>query len=311
MKTRTEKNKEIQTKLEEEQKKEYRKKIIIFSIKLTIFITFLFFSIFFYTKYCSTTGLIVKEERIKNSKLPNSFSGVKLIQFSDLYYGSTISIEEVKKIVKTINIRKPDLIIFTGNLIDSSYKVSTKEQEQLIKELQKLDATIGKYAVVGKEDKNQFNIIMSQSDFQILNNDYDLIYNNDNNPILIIGLSSLLKKERNIENAYRYFKEETHNANTYIISIMSETDGLEQILKNYTSDLVLAGNSLNGQIRIPLIGGLISKKGSKKYKDPYYQEKSTKIYVSSGIGSPDLGFRLFARPSINFFRLTKKDSSSS
>lgn len=309
MKTRTEKNQEIQLQLEEEQKQEYRKKVVCFCLKLTFFIILLFTIIFLYTKYCSTTGLIVKEERIKSEKIPNSFNGIKLVHFSDLYYGSSISMDEVKKLVKIINIRKPDLIVFTGNLIDPRYKISTKEQEQLTKELKKLDTTIGKYSNSGKTDKETFNTIMSQSNFQILNNDYDLIYNNDNNPILMIGLSSLIKKERKIEEAYRYFKEENHNSNIYTISIMSETDDLDTILNNYQNDLILAGNSLNGQIRIPLIGGMIPQEGSKKYKEEYYQKKNTKIYVSSGIGSPDPGFRLFARPSINFFRFTKKNSS--
>lgn len=308
MKTRTEKNKEIQSKLEEEEKQEYRKRIVCFSMKLTVFIIFLFIIIFLYTKYCSTTGLIVKEERIKNEKIPHNFNGIKLIHFSDLYYGSSISIEEVKKLVKIINIRKPDLIVFTGNLIDPKYKMNIKEQEQLTKELKKLEPNIGKYSVSGKTDKEAFHTIMSQSNFQILNNDYDLIYNNDNNPILIIGLASLIKKERKIEDAYKYFREETHNSNIYTISIMSETDDLDEILNNYQTDLTLAGNSLNGQIRLPLVGGLISQEGSKKYKEEYYQKKNTKIYISSGIGSPNFGFRLFARPSINFFRLTKKDS---
>ncbi len=306
MKTRTEKNKEIQSKLEEEERQEHRKKMVYFSVKLTVFIICLFTTTFLYTKYCSTSGLIIKEERIKNEKIPNSFNGIKLVHFSDLYYGSSISIEEVKKLIKEINIRKPDLIVFTGNLIDPKYKISTKEQEQLTQELKKLNTSIGKYSISGKTDKDSFNTIMSQSNFQILNNDYDLIYNNDNNPILIIGLSSLLKKERKIKNAYRYFKEETHNSNIYTITIMSETDDLDKILNNYQNDLVLAGNSLNGQIRIPLVGGIIPQEGSKKYKEEYYQKKNTKIYVSSGIGSPDFGFRLFARPSINFFRLTKK-----
>lgn len=307
MTSREEKNKEIQYKLEDEAKREKRIKLIKFIIKLFIIIFILFFITFFYTKYSSTTGIIVKEERINNDKIPDSFNGIKLIQFSDLNYGSTIFMDEVKNLVKIINIRKPDIVVFTGNLINKNYNIKTKEQEELITELQKIDTTIGKYSVEGKDDDDKFSTIMSQSDFTVLNNDYDLIYNSDNNPILIVGLSSLLKNNRNIDNAYRYFKEETHNSNIYAISLMSETDGLDDILSTYNNDLVLAGNSLNGEIRIPGIGGLISQKGSKKYKNEYYKVNNTNIYVSSGIGSP-IGFRLFARPSINFFRLTNKNS---
>lgn len=306
--TRTEKNKVIQNKLEEEKKKEYRKKIVKLFIKITLLIVIFFLGAYFYTNYTSTKGIIVKEERIKNNKIPVSFSGSKIIHFSDLYYGSMINKEEVKRIVKMINLRKPDLIVFTGNLIDPEYKISTKEQEKLIKELQKLDCTIGKYAITGRYDDEKYTTILSQSDFTILNNDYDLIYMNDNNPIMIVGLSSLLQEKRDVDKAFRYFKEENHNSNIYTLTIASETDDFDDIINTYNNDLILAGNSMNGQIRLPFIGDIIKKEGSKKYSDPYYKINNTSIYVSSGIGSPDAGFRFMARPSINFFRLTKVDS---
>lgn len=304
MNTRTEKNKEIQTKLEAEKKRSNIKKAVKFFIKFTLCLIIIFFSFFFYTKYYSTTGLIVKEQRIKNSKIPTSFQGVKIIQFSDLYYNQTISSKEVKKIVKMINLRKPDLVIFTGNLIDPSYNITTKEKEKLITELKKITSTIGKYAVDGQTDNDSFVTILTQSDFTILNNSYDLLYNEDNNPILLVGLSSLIQKKRDVDKSFNYFQAETHNSNIYTITIMSETDGLDEILNSYNNDLVLAGNSLNGQIRIPPFQGLITKKGSKKYKNPYYKVGDSKIYISSGIGSPDIGFRFFVRPSINFFRLS-------
>ena len=38
---------------------------------------------------------------------------------------------------------------------------------------------------------------------------------------------------------------------------MSETDDIDEILAGYKTDLILAGNSLNGEIRFPLIGGVI------------------------------------------------------
>ena len=43
---------------------------------------------------------------------------------------------------------KPDIVLFTGNLIDKNYKLKLKEQEKLINELSKIDPTIGKYAVL-------------------------------------------------------------------------------------------------------------------------------------------------------------------
>ena len=306
MVTRQEKNKDIQNEIEEEKSREKRKKIVKLIFKITIIIIIFFFSLYFYAKYAATLGLIVKEVRITNQKIPDSFNGNKIIHFTDIDYGNNISQKELDNLVKVINKRKPDIVIFTGNLISKNYKLSIKEKEKIINSLKKINASTSKYAVYGKDDnKDIFTTIMNQSDFIILDNSYDLIYNN-NTPILLIGLSSYVNNERNIEEAFKYFNEETHNSNIYTISIMSETEDLDEIITNYNPDLVLAGNSLNGEIVIPGIGGIIKQEGSSKYINPYYKKNSTDIYISGGLVSKTIGFRIFINPSINFYRLTNK-----
>lgn len=306
MVTREEKNKEIQELVDEEKSHELRKKVVKNFLKFT-FILIVFFSLFYlYAKYAATTGLVVREKRIIDEKIPDSFNGTKIIHFTDTDYGSSITLKEINNLVKVINERKPDFVIFTGNLIEKDYSLSTKEQEKLIKSLQKINASIEKYAVYGRnDDKDIFTTIMNQSNFIVLDNNYDLVYNKDN-PILITGLSSYVKKDRNMDDAFKYFKEETHNSNIYSISIMSETEDLDEIITNYNPDLVLAGNSLNGEIYIPYIGGLIKHEGSSRYMDRYYKIDTTDIYISGGISSPTLGFRLFNNPSINLYRLSNK-----
>ena len=69
-------------------------------------------------------------------------------------------------------------------------------------------------------------------------------------------------------------------------------------------DLLLAGHSHNGDIKIPYIGPIIKKDGAKKYNDEYYKVNNTLLYISSGIGTKNNSVRLFCRPSINFFRLS-------
>lgn len=304
MDSREEKNKEIQKELEIEELHEKTKKYVLFFLKITFIIILLFFIIYFYTYYSSTKGIVVKEERLIDNNLPESFHGVKIIQFSDLYYGTTIFQDELKSLVKQINLRKPDMVVFTGNIVQHDYKLSLKKQEKIIEELQKIDTTIGKYAIMGKEDDSDlFLKIMNQSSFTVLDNNYDIVYNQDKSPILIVGLSSYVNRKRNTKEAFKYFETENYNKDIYKLVLMSETEDLDSVLSNYQPHLVLAGNSLNGQIRLPFIGGMIKQKGSSKYTEPYYEVHGTKIYISSGIGSPDTGFRFFNNPSINFFRL--------
>ncbi len=306
MATREQINKAKFDQIMNEEMRKKRKKTVIIIFKLILFIVIFMTIIFLYTTYISTKSLIIKEERIVNENIPSSFSGIKIIQISDIHYGSTVFENEIKKLVKEINIREPDLVVFTGDLIDKNYDLTTTEQELLINQLKKINATIGKYAISGEEDGEQFTTILNQSEFLILNNDYDLIYLNDNNPILLVGLASELSNNRNIKKAYSYFDLESHNSNIYTICLLHETDSIDDVLPKYKTDLFLAGHSHNGQIRIPFIGSISKSKGSKKYFNEFYQLENSKVYVSSGIGTNGSGFRLFDRPSINLFRLSSK-----
>ncbi len=306
MTTRTERNEEKQKEIIKEENRELRKKIVLTSLKVIFIVMIISISFFLYTTYISSKLITVKEERIIDEKIPSSFDGVKIIQLSDIHYGSTIFIKDIKKIVKLINRRNPDLVVFTGDLINKDYKLKSKEQEKLISELKKIKSTIGKYAIFGEEDQEQFTTIMNQSNFTILNNDYELIYNNSNTPILLIGLNSSLSGNININQAYQYFQEPTHNSNIYTITLLHEPDSVDDILASYQTNLFLAGHSHNGQVAIPYLGGILKKEGANKYINAFYQLGQSKLYISSGIGTTDNGFRLFCRPSINFFRLSQK-----
>ena len=301
--TREELNKEMQNEIFEQEKKERRKKNIKKILKALIFLLVFFIAFYTYTTYISTMKIIVREYRIINKKIPDSYNGLKIIQFSDLHFGSTIFNDEVKNIVNICNKRKPDIVIFTGDLIDKDYNLTSKEQERLIEELKSMKSTLGKYAILGDEDTEKTSTIFNQGEFTILRNEYDLIYKNDNNPILLVGVLSQ-NKGQNIDNAYNYFKEENHNSNIFTITMLHEPDTIEDILGTYQSDLFLAGHSHNGNIRVPFLKySLFKTKGAKKYDQDYYKINDSKLYVSSGLGTKN-GIRLFCRPSINFFRLS-------
>lgn len=305
--TREEINKQKQKEIFQEENKEKIKKTIKLIFKLTIILIILTCSFFAYTTYISTTKIGVREYRVIEKKLPDSFNGLKIIQISDLHYGSTMFNKDVKKLVKLVNDRKPDLILFTGDLINKNYKLSSKEQEALIEELKKMNSSLGKYAINGEEDSDSFLTILNQSDFAILNNESELIFNNNNEPILLVGLSSYLANKQDIEKAFSYFKEATHNSNIYTITILHEPDAVEDIKEVYPTDLYLAGHSHNGSIRIPYFNYALKKDGAKTYDQDYYNINGSKLYISSGLGTNNSNsIRLFCRPSINFFRLSNK-----
>ena len=92
---------------------------------------------------------------------------------------------------------------------------------------------------------------------------------------------------------------------SYKIILVHEPDYIDNILTSYNVNLVLAGHSHNGQINIPYIKNFFLPYGSRKYYENYYKVNDTDLYISSGIGESSVNFRLFNKPSINFYRINR------
>ena len=99
---------------QEEVKKSHKGKLI----SIIFFIILLIALLFIYAKYVGIKGLIVKEYKIESNILTSNFSGIKIVHFSDLLYKSTTNKEDIKNLVSRINELKPDIVVFTGDLID-------------------------------------------------------------------------------------------------------------------------------------------------------------------------------------------------
>ena len=305
--TRQEINQAKQKEIFKERNKEIIKKITKKAIKFIIII-FVISTIFFsYTTYISSVKIHTREYRIINKKIPSNFNGTKIVQFSDLHYGTTMNIDNLKKIVKMINGTKPDLVFFTGDLIDKNYKLKNNEQEKIIKELNKINTTLGKYAILGEEDNESFNTIMNSSNFTILKNEYELIYKETNNPILLVGLNNQAKDTASVDNAFKYFTEEIHNPDIFSITLTHEPDTID-LIDSTKTQLILAGHSHNGSVRIPFVNkSIFNKEGAKKYNQDYYKVNNNDLYISSGLGTNNyVGFRLFCRPTISLYRISNK-----
>ena len=96
------------------------------------------------------------------------------------------------------------------------------------------------------------------------------------------------------------------NGNTYTIILLHEPDYADNVVDSYDNvNLILAGHSHGGQVRLPIIGPLYTPKNGHKYIKGYYDLNGTSLYVTSGLGVSRYNFRLFNKPEINFYRLNK------
>ena len=291
--SRVEKNSEIIEEIEDEERKKRNKKI--FKILMWIFLPLFILFTVSYTllRYVGNIGIVVREYPIYSENIDNNLNGLKIVQFSDIHFSNYTKISTIKEMVKLINKTNPDIVIFTGDLIDNEYIISNEDKETLINEFNSITSTIGKYAIKGEDDGQDFKDIFDSSNFIILENKIEKI----NIGSSIISLIAVSEDYKDLEN------EDNSN---YVIGVIHKPDLADKLIDDFNPNMIIAGHSHNGQIILPLIGPLMKKEGAKKYVSSYYKINNTNLYISGGIGNSKYQFRLLNHPSINFYRLRTK-----
>ena len=279
-------------------------------LKWLLIIFIILFLTIVYARYVGTMGLVTKEYTINDSDVPDGFDGIKIVHFSDLHYNRAISLSKVKSVIDEINLINPDIVVFTGDLIDRDATLSEKDYNDLTNLLLKINARYGKYAIMGNhdyiKDKEKVIDVYNGSNFKYLDNDYEVIYNKNMETIFIGGLGTISYEQEDINKTLDYLNE--NKDIDYKIVLVHEPDISGQIAKDYHVNLILAGHSHNGQVRLPIIGAIYTPPHARKYYDNYYRIEGTDLYISSGIGVSLVNYRLWNRPSINFYRLNKEAS---
>jgi len=278
-------------------------------LKFIFIIILICLCVYSYGTYVEPKQLKVVENKIQNSNISDNFDGFKIVGISDIHYGKYFNIKDLEKLVNKINDLNPDIVVFTGDLIDDKTKMTTSMVGDISKELKKISATSGKYIISGDDDTkfDEWENIIIGSEFINLNNNYDTIYKNGYDSILIAGVSSFSDKESIInknQKTQNYINSFEKDGPLYKILLMHEPDYIDDLEDN-KYDLILAGHSHGGQIGIPGLNELFLPEEAHKYTNGHYNLKNSELYVSSGIGVTGVNFRLLNAPTIDVYRLIK------
>lgn len=240
--------------------------------------------------------------KLRFHRLPQAFRGVRIVHFSDLHLGFFMGKERLHDIVKVIDKEKPDMICFTGDLVDSRSEFIPDD----LGPLAKLHARLGKYAVLGNHDSwpHRDTIIdkLTEAGFQVLINRSTKI-ERDGQAIYLAGIDDALNGLVNWESALR----QNRPKDAFTILLAHEPD-LADHAAAYDVDLQLSGHSHGGQVRLPLIGPLLTPVLGSKYVDHLYHIKGSdfKVYTSRGVGTTRIPIRLLCRPEITVIELNSQ-----
>ncbi len=288
---------------------------------LIIFIIILLILIFVLINVILNFSYFVNTYTIEDSKIPNNFNGFKIVQLSDIH--SIRNEKKLNTLLKKIKKQEPDIIVLTGDFIDSGYyidsynknlmnnsdevcdKLTVDFAEQLVK-IAPTYYIYGNHEMVLLDDveNNKFKNALINVGVDIINNEQRKVELNGES-INLIGIQdpSTLYKDSTFneyDNSIKKTQKEldivTENLDLSKFTILlSHRPEYFELYSKYKFDLILSGHAHGGQIRLPFIGGLYAPNQGwfPKYTKGLYKDNNSIMIVSAGLGNSIAPVRIF------------------
>ena len=271
-----------------------RKKYIKSAIVLLIVIVLLLFCNF-QNKHLETTHYTYEAEQ-----LGVDLDGYRIVQISDLHNAKFG--KNNQKLVDRIRECAPDMIVLTGDLVDSNH-TNVDRVVQFVDEIVKICPV---YYVTGNHeywlDTSEYEKLMDglvSAGVVILDNQVVEISRGDAK-FRLVGLDDKSLADGTLEALLSDEKELT-------VVLAHEP----QYFARYAGtgvDLVLSGHAHGGQFRLPFVGGIVAPDQGflPEYTAGEYYMNGTEMIVSRGLGNSVVPVRLFNYPEIVCVELVGK-----
>ncbi|MFA9455870.1 metallophosphoesterase [Halalkalibacter sp. AB-rgal2] len=273
-----------------------KSRLFIFFLIISVLCLFI---IFFHSQ---NNSLVVTEIQVQSEQIPIGFNEFTIVQLSDLHNKNFSNDQQV--LLKKVNHTNPDLIVFTGDLVDSK-KDNNTPSLLLMEELVQIAPT---YFVTGNHEwwagnfEELENSLVNMGVHVMRNSVVELINNQD--VIQMIGIDDPAHakghdSERIITEMF-ILEAITELEAKHFQILLAHRPEMLPLYSAYDFDLVLSGHAHGGQMRIPFIGGLVAPNQGflPKYTSGEHVLNDTTMIVNRGLGNSVIPLRLFNRPEI-------------
>lgn len=263
-------------------------------------------------------NFIVRKSNLFFKNLPIEFDGFKIVQISDFHLGSFMpSKDKVEEVVKLANAKNPDLILFTGDLVNNF----ATEIEPFVKILSKLKAKYGMYSILGNHDygeyvpwktpklkeENVFNLLKLEEEigFKTLLNSSTKI-EKGNSSFSLIGVENWglppFPQYGNLKSAMENVEDDLFK----ILMSHDPTHWEAEVISKTNIDLTLSGHTHGAQFGIEIPGWRWSPVNLRyKHWGGIYKNGKQVLNVNTGIGFIGFPGRIGMPPEIGLITLKK------
>lgn len=248
------------------------------------------------------SSIMISKYTISSERIPDSFSGFRIVQVSDLHNAEFG--RENKTLIKKIKELEPDIIVITGDLVDS-YHPDVDVSISFAREAAKIAPT---YYVSGNHEArmtsfSEFALELEEAGVIVLNNEA-IVLEQGGDTITLVGVCDPAMPFDGI------YDGEAAVVNRRVSSLMENVEGYSILLSHrpelfdtYVSnevDLIFTGHAHGGQFRLPFVGGLFAPNQGwfPMYDAGIFLEGDTRMVVSRGLGNSAFPFRINNRPEL-------------
>jgi hypothetical protein len=294
-----------------------KESLIVFPL-IGLFSGFLPFFVIAYGIFKARYNFKIHHVKLTFNHLPKEFHGLKVVQISDLHLGSyNHQFHILERAIKKINQLEPDLLFFTGDLVNNF----AWELRGWRKAFRHFSPKISKYAVLGNHDygdyskwdskkakQENFEAIKSfykENDFKLLLNETEII-EKENEKIAIIGVENWgnppFKQYGDLQKALKG----TEDIPFKILLSHDPSHWTEEVINQTNIALTLSGHTHGMQAALKLKNKEWSPiKYKYKHWAGLYEQNNQFLYVNRGLGWLGFPGRLGMRPEITSIKFLK------
>lgn len=260
----------------------------------------------------------IKRLQLSYDHLPAAFKGLKIIHISDIHSGSFTDKKAVQRGVEKIQLEKPDIILFTGDLVNDR----STEMADYMDVFNKLNAPMGVFSSLGNhdygdyvrwpyagvsKDQNLENLkkIHAELGWRLLMNEH-VVLEKDGAEIALLGIENWSNKARFPKHGRMDLAHQGTEKYPFKILLSHDPSHWDAEVKTkYTDvDLILSGHTHGMQFGVEIPGFKWSPV-QYMYKQwaGLYEDGKQKLYVNPGFGFIGYPGRVGILPEITVIEL--------
>ena len=248
------------------------------------------------------TALEVNEYEIVSDRIPQGFDGFRVAQVSDLHNAEFG--EGNSKLISLLSQANPDIIVLTGDLIDSR-RTDIEIALDFVRQAVQIAPV---YYVSGNHEARVYEyedlkMGLAEGGVIVLE-DQKVQITREGESITLMGIDDPSFQEDYLfgdsESVARQEIDNLHSKSDGYTILLSHRPELFDLYAETGMDLVFSGHAHGGQFRLPFVGGLVAPNQGffPEYDAGLFSEGSTTMIVSRGVGNSIIPIRFNNRPEI-------------